>query len=98
MTTSFIELYQQFREIAERGDEREANRFLAEHIDEFPEKVRESILFAFLEEGLRAATETSTTIRELQRNGIAALDELARLKRQADDKKKLAELEDKIKP
>ena len=84
-------------DILKKGDEQEARKFLTDHFAEFPEDLQGEIATGFFEEGLgRVATEKKL-LGEFQDNTSQFMAHMDRLARILEDKKKLLELEEKIK-
>ena len=73
MTDTFATLSEEFLHLADMGDEAAARKFLTDHIMEFPEEVREKIVFAFFEEALAEKATAERAVAAVQQEGIAAL-------------------------
>ena len=97
MTNDFSALYAQFADIMNNGTEEGARAFLLEHMNEFPEDLREKVVLALFEEGLHEAAANKAAVEEFQREGIEIAHELEKGKRVLDDRIKVLELEEKMK-
>ena len=97
MENDFSALYAQFRDIMDNGTEEGARTFLFEHMNEFPEDLREKVVLALFEEGLAEAAANKAAVEEFQREGIEIVNELEKGKRILDDKIKVLEFEEKMK-
>ena len=96
MENDFSALYSQFKEILETGTEEEAEKFLTDHINEFPEDVRKGVALALFENGLNETAANQTAAHDFQQEGIDAVYELEKGKRMLDDKLRVLNLQEKI--
>jgi hypothetical protein len=94
---SFNELYADFQKIAVNGTEEETRQFLIDHLNEFPEDVRDQIIFAFFEEGLQNTVEAQDLIADFQQAGLETVQVLEKIKRMLEDKKRELELKESLK-
>ena len=97
MAQDFSALYAQFKEILDTGTEEQAEKFLIDHINEFPEDMKQAITMALFERGLIEAGESQKAIDEMRESGMQAIDDIQETIRAIDDRKKIVELEGKIK-
>ncbi|HVY36020.1 MAG TPA: hypothetical protein VG982_01970 [Candidatus Paceibacterota bacterium] len=88
------ELYNQFKAFVDAGDEKGARAFLAEHINEFPEDIRDNIAFAFFEEAVQNDTEGIVENAQIQQEGAHLLEELDKVEAMLEDAKKATEIKD----
>jgi len=96
MANDFSALYSQFKEIIETGSEDQAEKFLAAHINEFPEDMQQGITLALFENGLKEVATNQATMQDFQQEGINAVHELEKGNRILDDKLKILDLQEKI--
>ncbi len=88
------ELYDQFLQIARAGDEEAAKKFLADHLNEFPEETRNEILFAFYEQAvLKQADEVATDVA-MKQEGLEALTVLEKAQKDIDNEIRIEELKE----
>lgn len=90
------ELYDQFRQISETGDEEAAKKFLEQHLNEFPEETRDEILFALFEDSLVQQANAVNENTLLKEHGIAALDTLQSAKKELENDLRVEELKDTL--
>jgi hypothetical protein len=67
-------LYDQFREIIESGVEEQAQQFLIDHFQEFPEEMRQSMVVSFVKDGIVNAQSAQQHSNEFQKQGLEALN------------------------
>jgi hypothetical protein len=96
MANDFSLLYAQFREILDTGTEEQAQKFLTDHMGEFPEDMQQTITLALFENGLNEAAESQVAVDNFKQEGIEIIDELEKGKRILDDKLKILDLQEKI--
>ena len=92
MSTTPIDLYNEFLRISATGDEAAARAFLSEHIAEFPEETRNEILFAFVEEGLLKTAEAVRENATLQEQGVGTVTKLQGAKKELENDARIDEL------
>lgn len=96
MKNNVAQLYREFRELAEKGNDKEAEKFLADHIDELPEEVKQEILLTFFQEGLRELAVRETALKDMKEEMFSSVEEMGKAKRVLEDKKKAIELQEKM--
>jgi hypothetical protein len=89
-------LRKEFLAIVDRGDERAAREFLVTHLKEFPRDTQDAIIMAFVEEALGKGAEEAKLIADFQKQGLEAIDDLEKSKRELEDKKKMLELKESV--
>ena len=97
MENDFSALYAQLRDIMDNGTEEGARTFLLEHMNEFPEDLREKVVLALFEDGLKEAAANQSAVEDFKQEGVEIANELATGKRILDDKLKVMELQEKMK-
>ncbi|MDP3779249.1 MAG: hypothetical protein Q8R30_04375 [bacterium] len=97
MTQDFSALYAQFKDILDAGTEDQADKFLIDHMNEFPEDMRQEVTMALFERGLVETGENQRAIDEIREDGMRAIDDIQETIRAIDDRRKIVELEQKIK-
>jgi len=84
-------------ELIEAGDENSVRSFIIEHINDFPTDLKNEFIFTFLQE----AVELDTRIKEAQvavvSDGLGALKEINKEKKNLLDKQRILELLTKMK-
>ncbi len=96
--TRLSQLYTEFVRILTEGREEDARKFLTGHFAEFPQEIQGGILRGFLAEGLERGLETQETIGAFREDAAAILQRMEQLTRKLEDKKRVAELEEKMNP
>ena len=96
MANDFSLLYAQFREILNTGTEEQAQKFLTDHMKEFPEDMQQTITLALFENGINEAAENQKAVEDFKQEGIEIADELEKGKRILDDKLKVLDLQEKM--
>lgn len=89
-------LYTEFFEVADRGDEQEAKDFLLRNLKRFPQDVQDAIITAFFEDALKKSADDSRVVAEFQKDGLQAAGDLERLKDELRKKAKLLEIKESI--
>jgi len=93
---NFLDLYNQFLEIIEKGNEEEARDFLISHFDEFPDDIKSSIVGVFFEEAVDKSYYALTAQIEYFRQILETKEVLEKLKRMLEDKRRELELKREI--
>lgn len=96
MAQDFSTLYDKFKEIVDSGTEEDARAFLLNHLNEFPEDMRQNIILSLFQQGLQDAAAAATARQEFQQEGIDAIQELETGKRIMDDNQKVFDLQEKM--
>ncbi len=96
MSDTFLDLYNEFLTYADKGDEAGARKFLVDNLQKFPEDVRDKLTFAFFEEALTNSTEGIEEIAEMQKEGVDALNQIAKAKKVLEDQIKIKDLKAKL--
>ncbi len=92
--TPFQKLIGEFLVILEKNDEREAERFLVDHIKEFPPEVRDGIVMGFLEKTLSmgAVSQEDEEVGKFQTAAIKKYKELENEERSLKKEQGLEEM------
>lgn len=90
------ELYNTFLEFVEKGDEKGARAFLIEHLNDFPQEVKEKIAFGFFEEAVLNDSAGLKEMSELQQTGKDALEEMAQSANALEEAKKAIEIKESL--
>src|SRR3989338_9108143 len=93
---TFLDLYNEFLAYADKGDEACARKFLLDNLQKFPDDVQGKLTFAFFEEALNNATEGMDDVAGMQKEGIDALNQIAKAKKVLEDKIKEKDLRSKL--
>lgn len=96
VTANFIKLYDEFRELTEKGDETNARQFLIDHFAEFPEDVQGDIVVAFFEEAITDTSKETEALDKIREDTLEEVKAMEKLKRVLEDRLKVLELESKI--
>ena len=96
MENNFISLYNGFKEIVNKENEEAARQFLTDHINEFPEDVKNGIILTLFEDAVNEAANKELAVLEFKREGIEIMTALEQAIRILDDKLKVLELEGKL--
>ena len=81
------EFSQEFTKILEKGNEGEAREFLAAHINEFPEKMRNQIIMDLFEEGLQKVGTADADTLAVQEEGLTALEKIEKTKKMLEKRR-----------
>ncbi len=79
-------LFEQVLQLYENGDEQALRAFLVAHVNEFPEEVRNQIVFFFFEEAVTDHAEGLEESRALLEEGADTLETLGALKKELEDR------------
>lgn len=83
-------------EFVESGDEPGARAFLAEHINEFPEEVRNEIVLTFFEEALENKAQEIEAIGEVQEAALKELESLDEDEKVLEDAQKATQIREEL--
>lgn len=92
MDAQFSKLYDEFLRLSEAGDEQAVRTFLTDHITEFPEEVREKIVFAFFEEALAGRAAAADALVARQQEGIDTLEKIIATEKEVANTERIEEL------
>ena len=81
------EIENKLLDLVKTGDEKRVRDFVIEHIKEFPEDVRDSLIFSLFSEAAQDSGEDAEALMKFKEEGLSALMDLARAK---EDLKKIA--------
>lgn len=90
------ELLDQFFQLAEKGDEAGARKFLIDNLKQFPQETQDAIITAFVEEALEKKSHESSAIAEFQKQGMETVNALEETKKELEKKLKLAEIKESL--
>lgn len=96
MENNFFSLYQQFKDVAAAGNEEDARKFLIDHLNEFPEDVKNGITLALFEDALNEASAQESAEANLKQESIDVMNALEQSMRILDDKLKVLDMQEKI--
>ncbi|MEK7074729.1 MAG: hypothetical protein AAB968_03105, partial [Patescibacteria group bacterium] len=96
MENNFVTLYHSFKDIVGTGTEDQARQFLLDHINEFPEDVKNGLVLTLFEDALNEAVSQESAMIELKQEGIRTMTALEQAIRILDDKLKVLDLQEKI--
>jgi hypothetical protein len=80
-------VYAEFFEIADRGDEKEAKDFLLANLKRFPQDAQDAIVASFFDEALIKSTDGSRAVAEFQKEGLQTAGRLEQLKKELQKKR-----------
>ena len=90
----FDSLVKQLREIMKKGTEQEVRDFLVDHIDEFPEDVKQKITFIFFQEGLAKTVHgKDKKVFDIQKDGLEIVRKLKKETEELENKSKIKKIE-----
>jgi hypothetical protein len=81
------EIKNKLLDLVKTGDEKRVRDFVIEHIKEFPEDVRDSLIFSFFSEAVKDNSVDAEALMKFKEEGLSALMDLANAK---EDLKKIA--------
>lgn len=96
MEHNFTSLYHEFKQIVQTGTEEHARQFLLDHINEFPEDVKNGLILTLFEDAVNEAAVQEFAMFEFKQEGIQAMTALEQAIRILDDKLKVLDLQEKI--
>jgi hypothetical protein len=96
MNTNFLNLYNEFLELLNKGDEAAARKFVTDNIKNFPEEVQDKIIFAFFEDAVNKEAAGIQGVAEIQKEGMEAMSQIEKAKKILEDQVKAEELKAKI--
>lgn len=96
MESNFFTLYHSFKNIVNTGTEAQARQFLFDHINEFPEDVKNPITFALFEDAVNESAAEESMVLDIKKEGIEEMTALEQAIRILDDKLKILDLQEKI--
>ena len=81
MTNLPPHIQQELDRLIETGDDKMLENFLLEHLKELPEELQQKLIFSFFEEAVLAQNGEGS-VADIQEKGIAALEQIADIKRE----------------
>lgn len=96
MNTSLETLYQGFLESMETGDEANVMAYLEAHINEFPEDLKQKIIFAAFEDSVNQQHDDLIAVEEFKAEGLDLLTRMGKVKQQVEEAYKIAQLKDEL--
>ncbi len=90
----FNQLYEEFLKIADSGDEAAAQKFLSDHLAEFPENVQEELIFAFMKDAYIKRGQAIEENAQLQQQGLKAIEEMVAEKKVIEEEGKIGEIKE----
>ncbi len=96
MENNFLSLYRQFKEIMDAGTEEQAQQFLVDHLKEFPEDVKNEIVFSLFESGVNEMAAQDSAVLAFKKDGLELAGELEKALRILNDKLKVLDLQEKM--
>jgi hypothetical protein len=96
MENNFLSLYNQFKEVMDKGTEEQAQQFLVDHLKEFPEDVKNEIVFSLFESGVNEMAAQDSAMLTFKKEGLELASDLEKALRILDDKLKVLDLQEKI--
>lgn len=93
---NLTDLYNTFYSLVEKGDEPGIRAFLIDHINDFPEEIKEKIVFAFFTEAVVADGNAAIVKADLLQKGKKILEELSVAENALNDQIKVSTLKDTI--
>jgi hypothetical protein len=96
MSDTFLNLYDEFLALVDKGDESAAKKFLMDNFQKFPKDVQDSLTFVFFEEALASSTKGVEEIAEMQKEGMEALSQIGKARKALEDQLKIEGLKDKL--
>ena len=92
--TTFSGLVAQLKEIMATGSDEQARTFITDHINDFPEHVRDDIALALFEEALREGADDAEDSVAIQTEVLEEAEEIATAKLALEDKLKMKNLKE----
>jgi hypothetical protein len=89
-------LYSTFLKLIESGDEQAGKDFLIEHLDEFPDEVRKSIILAFFEDALIRQDRTSQAFVDFEKQGLEAVNTAEKIRSALEKQGRLIEIKESL--
>ena len=96
MDTNFLNLYNEFVELTQKGDMEAAKDFLNLHYKDFPQELQDKITFAFFEESLVNESNKVMAVNEVQKQGLEAMDAIEKAKKAMEEQAKILDLQDDL--
>lgn len=92
----FAELYEEFRGVAQGGNEQKVKDFLITHFNDFPREVQNKIILAFFIEGIETAATDAQLLNDFQVKTLGDMKKIEQIKQELKDKLRLVEIQKKI--
>jgi hypothetical protein len=90
-------LMKEFSEVAARGNEEDARKFLIDNLKKFPQDVQDKIVSGFFEEALTKKASGLHAVADFQKKGLGMISDLEQGKKKLEEKAKLLDLKKDIK-
>jgi len=78
--------------LIEKGDEAAARAFVIDHLKEFPQESQDAIIMSLVEEAVAQKSADEDLVHEYRAEGMAAADQLNKLKHDVDVAAQAAEI------
>ncbi len=88
------ELYDEYKRIVDAGNEAAAQKFLADHLAEFPEETRNEILFALFEKAVSSKVAEEEADIALKQAGLETIKALEKELKDVDNQIRIEELKE----
>jgi len=94
MTTK--EIYEKLGTFAGQNAGDEAHAWVLAHAQEFPEEVRDEIVFQFSVDAMLKDSAETSAIDAMKKQGLEAMDAIERIKSQLQDRLRVLDLKDQL--
>ena len=89
-------IYEEFKKVMERGDEKAARAFIAENLKRFPQADQDAIITALFEEALAVDARNTELTAEFQKQGLAVAAAIEKAKESVEKQDKLLEIKESL--
>ena len=92
MDETFSKLYDEFMVFVEKNDEEGARSFLVDNLQKFPEEVQNKLIITFFGEAITKEAKGLDGVNKMQKQGLDAMNQIEKLEKVLEDKKKIEDL------
>lgn len=96
LNKDYLSLYEEFRKTALEKGEEQAKKYLIAHLDEFPEHIKEEIIFQLFSMNLRETNENNKALFEVEESIKDAAVAVKKLNKTLEDDEKIENLKKKL--
>lgn len=95
MMTS-AQVFEELGKFTGEDAEEAARAWVLEHANEFPEKIRDEIIFQFSMDALLADAEARDAVASMKQQGAVAMDAIEKAKSELENEVRIVELKDQL--
>jgi len=96
MTNTPTQLYDEVMKLAEAGDEAAVEKFLSDHLAEFPEETRNQLVGIYLKDAIVREGEEVRARADAESAMLNVVDDTKKVRRHIENQKRIGELKQQL--